>query len=105
AGARQLARGITLQEVRFLDLGGAHEELEPVGEPGLPDVTAVLPDAVLVAFLELVRLEDALPPPGPPLGGIDRIPDALTVGLEQPGGEKSVLSHALGRRVLPREQR
>src|SRR5215204_518400 len=68
ADARQLAARVALQQSRAIDLGRAHEELESVGELRLPDVAPVLADAGLIALLELLGLEHALPPMGPALG-------------------------------------
>src|SRR4051812_17196600 len=56
ADARELARGVALQEMRALDLGGPHEELEPVWQLRLPHIPPELPDAVLIPLLELVGL-------------------------------------------------
>src|SRR5206468_7976953 len=95
--AGQLAACISLQQPGPLDLRRTYEELEAVGQLRLPDVAAVLADALLVALLQLLGLEYALPPLGPAFGFVDRIPDALPVGLEEPGRQEPVLGHLVAR--------
>src|SRR4051812_15132321 len=104
--AGELALSVPLEEMRFLDLGRPDEELELVGKLRLPDVSPVLTDPVLVSLLELVGFEHTMPPLGPALGLVDRVPDPLTRGLEQPGCQEAVFSHACsvpGRRLTVAE--
>ena len=96
---RQLAVGVALEQVRPLDPGGGDLELDPVGKLRLPHVAAALADAALVALDELFGLLDPAPPPRPPLGVVDGLPDPLSVGLQQPGGEEAVLRHRPARRA------
>ena len=70
-------------------LRGAHRRTRGRRAASTASVAAVLADAGLVALVELSRLEHAPPPLRPALGVEDRVPDALALGLEQPGGEEA----------------